>query len=150
MRHHTLTRFDIEGGDGTFGRFERWATMEDDWLGNRPFVSCIPSGEEYLCRRRMYNKGGYEVFEVTGVPGRSLILIGHYANTEEDVQGCIGLGLKLGVLLKTDEDNGERRHKLAVLSTRVASKEFMHFFKGVDEWMLKIVDYDVKGGVNLD
>jgi len=139
MREHTLTRFDSKSGDGTFGRFERWVTVEEDDKGNRKRVSSIPTGR-YVCKRSMYHKGGYPTFEITGVPDRSRILF-HVANTEEDVEGCVGVGMRLGVLKKLDEDTGSIRHKIAVLQSRDAFKEFMAFFEGVDFWTLNVVDY---------
>lgn len=139
MRHHRLVRFDTRSGDGTIGRFEQWVTIEEDDRDNRPNISSIPTGA-YVCERTMYNRGGYETFEVTGVPDRSEIKF-HVANTEEDVQGCIGLGLRLGVLEEDDEDLNVRRHKLAVLSSRDAFNQFMRFFDGVDRWVLVVEDY---------
>ena len=70
-------------------------TIERPWFENAPFVSCIPEGS-YLCRRGHFPKHG-ETFEVTGVSNRSAILF-HVANVAKDVQGCIGLGARLGVL----------------------------------------------------
>lgn len=141
MRVHTLTRFDSSSNrDGTLGRFEEWATIEDDWKGNRLHVSAIPTGE-YICRRAMYNKGGYETFEVTGVPNRSKILF-HRANTEEDVEGCIGIASYFGVLKVLDEDTGIMRYKLAGLGSRDAFKAFMQFFEGVKTWKLIVKEYD--------
>lgn len=139
MRFHKLVRFDTKSGDGTFGRFENWVMVEEDDRDNLPNVSSIPTGA-YVCKRTMYNRGGYETFEVTGVPGRSFIKF-HMANTEEDIEGCIGPGKFLGVLEKLDEDTGERRHKLAVMRSREAFEEFMEFFAGVDEWVLIVEEY---------
>ena len=51
-------------------------TCEDDWKNNEPSISCIPAGT-YTLHRTMYYHGGYEVFEVMNVPGRTRILIGH-------------------------------------------------------------------------
>ncbi len=141
LREEKLIRFIPNGmtADGTFGRFRQWATMEDDWLDNRPRVSCIPP-DRYLCVRSFYHKGGYECFEITEVPGRSLIKI-HAANVEEHVEGCVGLGLKVGQLVVKDEDTGVRRSKIAVLSSRKAHAEFMAEFKGVDKFWLTIENY---------
>ncbi len=89
----------------------------------------------------MFNRGRYETFEVTGVPGRSLIKW-HIANKEEDVAGCIGPGMRLGLLWEDeDEDTGESGYKLSVMDSGQAFEEFMNFFEGVDEWILTIEDF---------
>lgn len=138
MRTHKLVRFDANG-DGTFGRFEHWISLEEEDQNNQRMISSIPPGV-YVCERTWYHGGGYETFEVTDVPGRDRILF-HVANTEEDLAGCIGLGLSLGVLKVVDEDTGHMIHKLAVLRSRTAFKQFMEFFKGVDKWTLVIEEY---------
>lgn len=138
----TLVRNELSS-DGTFGtmtfpRMKMLYTVEDDWLDNRPNVSCIPVGH-YKLHRTVYHKHGYETFEVMDVPGRSRILI-HPANTEEDVQGCIGVGLRIGKLfIKKDEDTGESHFKRAVLESRIAFNIFMDIMSGIDEADLHIV-----------
>lgn len=69
-------------------------TCEDAWQNNAPHVSCIPDGL-YAARPRLYHKGGYDAWEITGVPGRSLILF-HMGNKAEDVEGCIVTGREIG------------------------------------------------------
>lgn len=71
-------------------------TAEDAWRDNQPFVSCIPEGT-YVVVPRRFNRGQYDAWEVTRVPGRSLILI-HRGNSDEHVQGCIVVGLRFGEL----------------------------------------------------
>lgn len=114
--------------DGVFGILScgslRLYTMEDDWKDNQPRESCIPHGT-YTLRRTIYHKHNYETFEVTGVPNRSRILI-HPANTEEDVEGCIGIGLRLGTLAVRDEDDPS--HPLIEKQAVVASKEAFRTF----------------------
>ena len=90
-----LTRFAYTK-DGAFGRWGRFHTVEEEWQDNQPRISCIPTGI-YRCVRSTFHRGGYPTFEVTNVPGRTLIKV-HRANTEEDLLGCIGIGLGLGVL----------------------------------------------------
>jgi hypothetical protein len=114
-------------------------TCEEEDLGNRVGVSCIPPGL-YLLRRTVYQKYGYETFEVTDVPGRTRILF-HPGNTEEDTEGCILVGLSLGVLDVKDEDSGERAKKLAVLSSRKAFNFFMEKLAGKNEVELVIAHY---------
>lgn len=132
MKSVTLTRFD-SNPDGVFGRLGAWVTIEREDLENRVNVSCIPTGS-YVCRRGMFNRGGYETFLITDVPGRSLICF-HKANTKKDLRGCIGLGMRWGVL----EVKGWP--KLAALSSGDAFEAFMESWKGVDEFILHIVDY---------
>jgi hypothetical protein len=77
----TLIR-DTSSDYGTFGTIEidgkTYHTIERPWLDNEPNVSCIPTGT-YTCIRSQYYRGGYECFEVRGVPKRTLIKI-HAAN----------------------------------------------------------------------
>lgn len=134
----TLTRF-ASTPDGVLGRLGPWCTLEEEALGNRPNVSCIPAGT-YLCRRSRYHAGGYDTFEITGVPNRSRILF-HIGNTEEDTAGCILVGKRFGVLVRTDEDTGRKAPKLAVLDSRTAFREFMERLDGVSEFMLQITEY---------
>lgn len=132
--------------DGVFGVLTvyatagtvRFQTMEDDWLDNAPGRSCIPAGE-YVLRRTVFHKHGVEAFEVTGVPGRNRILI-HVANTEEDVEGCIGLGLHRGMVTVARDEDTVATHALkrAVTSSRQALDQFMHLMAGVDVASLTI------------
>lgn len=85
---------------GTFGVLSRngktlCVTCEDPWNDNRRGESCIPAGR-YLCKP--FSGAKYKnVWEVTGVPGRSAILI-HAGNTIQDTQGCILVGQQLGTV----------------------------------------------------
>lgn len=138
-----LSRF-VRTSHGVFGVLESLFihqplyTVEEEDMGNQRNISCIPAGI-YTCRRTIYYKHGYETFEITGVPNRSRILF-HPANTEEDVEGCVGLGMSLGVLKVKDEDTGVRTRKLAVISSRAAFKLFMQKLAGIDEFELEVVD----------
>ena len=133
-----LTRF-AETPDGVLGRLGPFYTLEEENLRNRPNVSCIPAGV-YRCVRTRYHAGGYDTYEVTGVPGRSRILI-HAGNTEEDTEGCILVGMRLGVLTVRDEDGGGMRPKLAVLDSRRALEALMARLAGVPEFTLVIEEY---------
>jgi hypothetical protein len=130
--------------DGVFGTLalpngQVLLTMEEDWNNNRPRVSCIPAGE-YSLVRTLYRKRGYETFEITGVPGRSRCLV-HPANTEEDVEGCVGVGLRRGPLMVHDEDDPRRPlvEKRAVLDSQIAfHQRFMPAMLGIDRALLKV------------
>ena len=134
-----LTRFAYTK-DGTFGRWGPFQTVEEEWQDNQPNISCIPTGI-YRCVRSTFHRGGYATYEVTEVPGRTLIKV-HRANTEEDLRGCIGIGLGLGVLRVKDEDSHQKIHKLAALSTRKGFDAWMEWLGGVSEFNLHIVDYE--------
>jgi hypothetical protein len=129
--------------DGTFGKLylpgsDPLYTCEDDWRDNAKGKSCIPAGT-YVLKRTIHHKHGIPTFEVTGVPNRSRILI-HSGNTEEDVEGCILVGLSRGRKLVKDEDHPERPlvKKEAVLESRLAFRRFMVQMAAVDEATLTI------------
>lgn len=129
--HLILTRF-VDTGHETLGRlgFEnepvRWCTLEEPWNGNAREHSCIPVGE-YLCRPRRFYHGGYDTFEITNVPDREYILI-HRGNTVHDTEGCVLLGLTVGLL-------GPR---LAVLNSKAAHTDFMERLQDVESFNLTI------------
>lgn len=114
-------------------------TIEDDWRDNAPRISCIPAGL-YTLQRTIYRKHGYETFEVVKVPDRSRILI-HPANTEEDLEGCIGVGLRRGKLrVARDEDTGEANVlKEAVVASREAFQQLMAVMAPVDAATLEVI-----------
>lgn len=131
--------------DGVFGELIgvdvslRLVTMEDDWRENAPRISCIPAGI-YLLKRTIYHKHNYETFEVTNVKGRSRILI-HPANTEEDVEGCIGVGMRRGFLhVAKDEDTGALNvTKNSIVQSNKAFQMFMGALDEVDEADLEVL-----------
>ena len=129
--------------DGVFGRLfipgiGNLKTMEDDNDHNKRGESCIPAGT-YKMRRYRSPKHGYDVFMLVDVPGRQAIEI-HPANTEEDVEGCIGLGLRYGTLEVADEDTPghPKKVKRAVLDSQLAFKRFMYWMRGIDEAELTV------------
>lgn len=133
--------------DGVFGTLALFSesggslalyTMEEDWKDNQRRESCIPAGV-YTIQRTIYRRHWYETFEVINVPGRTRILF-HPANTEEDVEGCIGLGLGRGSLRVYDEDTQAhlRVPKQAVLHSKAAFTMFMEFMTGVEEAPLTV------------
>lgn len=129
--------------DGVFGLLSvgniQLHTVEDDWKNNQPSESCIPAGT-YKIIRTIYHRGGYETFWITNVENRQRILI-HRANTEEDVKGCVGVGMRRGKLWVHDEDdpNHPLVEKRAVVSSREAHNLFMKLMRDVDEAELEIV-----------
>ena len=93
---------------GTFGvatlpSGRKLYSVERPWVGNENDVSCIPEGVYKLGWRRSgvieRSSGGEftEGWEVQGVPGRSLIML-HVGNWPTDFEGCIGFGMKYGLL----------------------------------------------------
>ena len=104
QKRFTLTRTKTSD-QGTFGTFcgegMSLQSAELPWRGNSQRYSCIPPGS-YICRP--YSSGRFSnVYEVTGVPGRTAILIhsGNFAGDTDkgfksDVEGCILLGLTYG------------------------------------------------------
>ena len=126
---------------GAFGEIElpngtKLYTVELPWRGNSRSVSCIPSGAYTLRKRlsgvvRRSSGGKYaQGWEVTNVPGRTYVMF-HVANTIDDLEGCIGVGLDLGFVAG----------KWAVTNSGAAFDEFMSALRGQDEWLLEIVDY---------
>lgn len=122
---------------GTFGvlhypKGEQWIpfvlTLEDPWLNNAPFVSCIPAGT-YLCKRVRSLKFG-DTFEITNVPNRDHVLL-HWGNSQKDTEGCVLLGEEFG----SDPDG------LPVIwSSKRAFDEFVRRTKDVDEFTLVITE----------
>lgn len=99
-------------------RGEMVYTVEDAWADNRRMESCIPDGTYRVVPRR-FNRGGYDAWEITGVPGRTTILI-HRGNRAADVTGCVIVGTELGVLA------GD----LAVLQSAAAFAQLARDFAG--------------------
>jgi len=70
-------------------------TLENPWLNNRPYISCIPAGK-YIAKK--YSSEKYpNVWELQNVNGRSKILI-HNGNLEKHTQGCILVGATWGFI----------------------------------------------------
>lgn len=142
-----LTRF-ADSPFGVFGYLDlidelgkhvlRLCTLEDDWLDNQSEISCIPAAT-YTCKRDVWHKKKIVVFQITGVPGRDRILI-HFGNTEEDVKGCVIVGLDFGALPVKDEDAaGEPvRTKWAVVQSQPAFAKWMAALDKVDSFELDI------------
>ena len=110
--------------DGRFGVFifdsvPFAVTLENDKL-------CIPAGR-YLCKRTRTPTYGI-VFEITGVPGRTAILI-HWGNIDDNSKGCVLLGESFNVW-----SDGS----VSVASSKIAFQEFMQRAEGIDSFWLTV------------
>ena len=67
-------------------------TLELSWKDNQSNISCIPTGQYKVQKRRSekYN----EHFHITNVPNRDYILI-HPANYVSQLKGCVAVGRDL-------------------------------------------------------
>lgn len=98
MKHITLVRF-LYRDDVTFGVLHmdgmplNICTVEEPWKDNQRGISCIPKGT-YKCTK--YNGTiNKDVWYIQDVENRKDVLI-HIANTTDDIEGCIGVGLSFG------------------------------------------------------
>lgn len=71
-------------------------TLELPWKENKQKISCIPEGI-YNYQKIFSSKFGRWVYRIENVPDRDLIDI-HNGNTILDIEGCILVGNKRGVL----------------------------------------------------
>ena len=87
--HQTTGRFILtENEDLLFKSY----SLELPDLNNKPYFSCIPTGD-YVCKIERSPKYG-PVFHIKDVPGRSHILI-HPGNYNKNTKGCLLLGENL-------------------------------------------------------
>ena len=86
----------------------------------------IPPGR-YSCTRTTFWAGGYASYEITGVLGHSRLLF-HVANDEIDVDGCVGVGSRFGLL----------HGKPAILDSREGFAAFMRLCYGRQSFDLLI------------
>ena len=111
--------------DGGFALF----SLEEEWRDNQRSISCIPAGT-YDLEPTTWHKHGIRTYEIANVPDRDRILI-HPGNTEEDTEGCVIVGMKLGWLrVDVDEETFSSVRKMAVLQSRVAFQKFMQEMGG--------------------
>lgn len=121
-------RLTVIGYDGEF--LMRCYTVERPWEGNRPNVSCIPTGT-YRAKLGTF-KGKYANYELQDVPGRSAIEF-HIANFASELEGCIAPGRYI--------DYDAVKKELGVFSSRNAFQAVMTFLnyepevEFVVEWM---------------
>lgn len=105
-------------------------TVERPWDGNKPFVSCIPTGR-YVVRKRTGSSPALkypDAWEVLGVPDRYGICI-HVANKPTEVSGCIGPNKELRL-----KDEG----KIQGVSSAAALERMEKFLEGETEFRLVI------------
>jgi len=88
----------------------------------------IPAGV-YECKKRRYNKGGYDTFEIAGVVGHDLLLF-HKGNKETDSLGCVIVGEKFEYL------DGEP----AVLESGHGFDEFWKLYGDRDTFTFEVRD----------
>lgn len=88
--HETLSCLVING--------KTFYVLEPPWRNNKRNVSCIPAGV-YKARFLLSSASGkYKpCFHITGVPGRSGILI-HCGNVRAHTKGCLVIGLRRGTI----------------------------------------------------
>lgn len=119
---------------GTFGRLYDGHnkflcyTLERNWDNNKPFTSCVPVGEYNLSPYTSSKYGdtvalvqpslNVKAYKDDNDNSRYAILI-HSANYMEQLQGCIALGMDLGVV------DGH----WAITSSRTALKKFLPLIK---------------------
>jgi len=110
---------------GTFGRLTYGVfscfTVECEWQNNTRGISCVPVGE-YELRREYYYDGDYNTIGISDVPNREYIKF-HIANTEDDLKGCVALGLELGFVGANKFK--KRKGKWGVLRSKDAFDQFM-------------------------
>lgn len=111
-------------------------TLERPWRDNRVGESCIPAGVYLAARCRTLAHYGYadspkfgDTFEVTDVPGRSLILF-HKGNLADDTQGCILVGEQFEMV------NGQP----GVAASAKGFTEFLALTQGVDRFAMTITE----------
>lgn len=133
MKRLLITRLSTGLEHGTFGVMA-WAeanqplclTLEDAWLDNQSFISCIPAGE-YVCKRFYSNRFKMDTFQVMDVRGRTYILI-HKGNLDDDTEGCILVGERFGSLPRGK----------AILGSSKAWERLWSQIKDLDEFLLSI------------
>lgn len=102
-------------------------TLENPWLMNSPFQSCIPADAYELVRGNF--KGKYENYELVNVPYRDHIEF-HIGNRTEDTNGCILLGERYRI----DEQYG----KYWITNSRMTFGKFMAAMQGDQKALLVI------------
>jgi hypothetical protein len=117
----------------TFGDFGCY-TVEPMWADNKRRISCIPEGDYFLERHKSPKFGDSAIIYggtvskyPDGIAERNLILI-HPANRSSDLEGCVGLGDRLGYI---------KGYK-AVLNSRRTVAKFLDLLDPEKVYQLKI------------
>jgi hypothetical protein len=136
----TLERF-LSSNEGVFGTLTVGNlvlfTVEKQWRNNQSKVSCIPAGTYQLAPHHSPHLN-IDTYQIMGVPGRDEVLL-HPANTEEDLLGCVGVGLNLGVLaIQADEESGRPVKKLAVVRAKPAFTQLIAALGGAKRTDLSV------------
>lgn len=123
--------------EGTFGivafKSRRWFSLELPDKNNQKSISSIPFGE-YICKIRYSHHFNRNTYHLQNVKERTYILI-HSANFAGDkekeyqshLNGCIALGKSRGSIR-----NKRGKQQRAILSSRVAVREFMNTLNNKD------------------
>jgi hypothetical protein len=100
------------------------ATLEHSFwnAAKRSYMPAVPVGT-YTCKRRHSPHFGYDLFEITNVPGHSFIEI-HVGNVNDNTEGCVLLG--------------RSRQGYSLLESRVAFAAFMKLQEGLDTFQLVV------------
>lgn len=100
-------------------------TLENDWLLNKPNVSCIPTGT-YEVKPHGWQPDSpvkyKSVWQLQKVIGRSAILI-HAGNTKKDTQGCILVGMTLQVT-QLGSSIGDSRMAVDLMRKEIGNRSF--------------------------
>lgn len=114
-------------------------TVEPPWVGNKPFVSCIPDGVYKLRKRRSKvvsdtTAGKFkEGWQVIAVPNRTYIMI-HPGNWPHNFKGCIGPGLTYDLI-----PDAQGTYRLGVGRSMDAFEVFMAELEGEGEHEIQIM-----------
>ena len=116
--------------EGVFGVFKYKQypfalTLEDPWIDNKPFFSCIPCGD-YKCVRVQSAHFG-NTFTIIKVTDRTLIRF-HCGNDADDTEGCVLIGEQYEIL----------NNKRSILASRKGFSEFMSLTKNINWFWISI------------
>lgn len=107
-------------------------SLERPYKNNQHGISCYPPGE-YLLKRTIYHKHGYETFEVICPPRERCLF--HPGNIDDDTHGCTLPGESFGPVLNKKTGIVED----GILSSGAAFKSFMKYLEGENEAKLIVI-----------
>ncbi len=113
-------------------------TLENPWLNNLPYKSCIPFGR-YTCYKHLSNKFKIETFIVGEVDSRSGIIF-HVGNTIKDTLGCILVGRYYTEFTNQSPSSTQEAIELTpgVGESRLALTRMMESLDGLETFILEI------------